>query len=227
MKKLKMILLAVLVAAGCNLAPAQSLSDILGKIGQAAGKGSSSGSSSGSGIGGTLGNLLEGVFSTSNLTVDDLKGTWTSTGPAVCFQGDDLLKKAGGIAAAATIESKLDPYFTQYGLTGAVLTVDENANFTLTVKKVKLKGTVTPSSTGEKGVFDFNFTALGKVKLGGVKTYVQKTSGSMDVMFDAKKLMSIISAVAKISNISTLQTLSSLLNSYDGLCVGFKMSATN
>ena len=227
MKKLKAILVALLVAmAGANMANAQSLSDILGKLGSMTGSQSSSsdstGSSSKSGLGGTLGNLLEGVFSSSNISVADLQGTWTSSGPAVSFQGDNFLEKAGGVAAAAAIESKLDPYFKQYGLDGAVLKVDNAGNFALTVKKVQLKGTIT--ETGEKGVFDFNFSAFGKIKMGSVKTYIQKTSNSMDVMFDATKMMTIISTVAKISNISTLNTLSSILNSYEGLCVGFKMS---
>lgn len=225
MKKIQTIIAAVFVVLlGANMANAQSLSDILGKLGNAtsSSQSSSSESSSGSGLGGTLGNLLEGVFSSSNISVADLAGTWKSSGPAVSFQGDNFLKKAGGVAAATAIESKLDPYFSQYGLNGAVLTVDNSGNFTLTVKKIKLQGTIT--ETGEKGIFNFNFKALGKVSMGSVKTYIQKTSNSMDVMFDATKMMTIMSTVAKVTNVKSLSALSSILNSYDGLCVGFKMS---
>ena len=225
MKRIKTIIAAVFVVLlGANMANAQSLSDILGKLGNAtsSSQSSSSESSSGSGLGGTLGNLLEGVFSSSNISVADLAGTWKSSGPAVSFQGDNFLKKAGGVAAATAIESKLDPYFSQYGLNGAVLTVDNSGNFTLTVKKIKLQGTIT--ETGEKGIFNFNFKALGKVSMGSVKTYIQKTSNSMDVMFDATKMMTIMTTVAKVTNVKSLSALSSILNSYDGLCVGFKMS---
>ncbi|MBD5386563.1 DUF4923 family protein [bacterium] len=225
MKRIQTIIAAVFVVLlGANMANAQSLSDILGKLGNAtsSSQSSSSDSSSGSGLGGTLGNLLEGVFSSSNISVADLAGTWKSSGPAVSFQGDNFLKKAGGVAAATAIESKLDPYFSQYGLNGAVLTVDNSGNFTLTVKKIKLQGTIT--ETGEKGIFNFNFKALGKVSMGSVKTYIQKTSNSMDVMFDATKMMTIMTTVAKVTNVKSLSALSSILNSYDGLCVGFKMS---
>lgn len=225
MKRIQTIIAAVFVVIlGANMANAQSLSDILGKLGNAtsSSQSSSSDSSSGSGLGGTLGNLLEGVFSSSNISVADLAGTWKSSGPAVSFQGDNFLKKAGGVAAATAIESKLDPYFSQYGLNGAVLTVDNSGNFTLTVKKIKLQGTIT--ETGEKGIFNFNFKALGKVSMGSVKTYIQKTSNSMDVMFDATKMMTIMTTVAKVTNVKSLSALSSILNSYDGLCVGFKMS---
>lgn len=205
------ILLAIIVCS--NMANAQSLQDLLGKLG-------------GGSTGSTIGNLVEGVFSKSDLTVADLNGNWLATGPAICFQGDNFLKKAGGAAAAAAIETKLDPYYKKYGLTGATLSIDASGNFQLNIKKLKLKGTVEIPKGAEKGVFTFKFQAFGKVNLGNVKTYVQKTSRTMDVMFDATKLMAIIQAVAKYSNMDMAKTLSSLLSSYDGLCVGFALDKT-
>lgn len=224
MKNLKFIIPALIMLFGSvNMANAQSIGDLLNKLGNAAsqtGKGSS-----GSESGNTITNLLEGLFSSSNLTVADLTGNWKSTGPAVCFQGDNFLKKAGGAAAAAAIESKMAPYYKQFGLTGAKLAIKDDGTFKLTVKGVTLSGTITEAKNSEKGIFNFNFTAMGSIKIGSVKTYVQKTSGSMDVMFDATKMISIISAVSKATNISTLKTLDSLLSQYDGLCLGFKLSA--
>lgn len=228
MKKIKTLLLvAILSLTGINYANAQSLSDILGKLGNLSGQNDSNESDnsdqqSNSGLGGILGGMLEGVFSSSNISVADLEGSWKSSGPAVSFQGDNFLKKAGGVAAAAAIESKLDPYFTQYGLKGAKLTVDKSGNFILTVKKIQLKGTIT--ETKDKGVFNFNFQAFGKIKIGTMKTYIQKSYNSMDVMFDATKMMQLMTTVGKITNLQTLNALTSILNSYDGLCVGFKMS---
>ncbi|MDE6338614.1 MAG: DUF4923 family protein [Muribaculaceae bacterium] len=213
MKLFKKLALVVAVIAVCsNMTNAQSLSDLLGKLG---GKGDAAS---------TIGNLVEGVLSKSDLQVSDLQGNWKSKGPAVSFKGDNFLKKAGGVAAASAIETKLQPYFDKFGLNGATLTVNNDGTFTLTIKKLKLSGTVELNEGGEKGSFIFNFKAAGKIKLGKITTYVQKTSGSMDVMFDATKLMKIIEAVAKYSNISIAKTLSSLLSSYDGMCVGFAMS---
>jgi len=180
-------------------------------------------SNSSSGLGGILGNLLEGVFSSSNLTLADLQGDWLSSGPAVCFQSDNFLKNAGGLAAAAAVETKLQPYYKQYGLTGATLTIDQNANFVLRVKGIPLRGVIT--ATNEKGVFEFNFMAFGSIRLGTMKTYVQKTSRSMDVMFDSTKMIDLFSKISKFTGSKSLQTISSLLSSYDGLCVGFKLSA--
>ena len=193
----------ILTIFGANQAKSGGLSDLLGGD-----------------LGGTIGNMIEGVFSSSNITVADMEGEWTSTGPAVCFQGDGFLQKAGGIAAASAIESKLAPYYQQYGLNNAKLTIDNSGNFTLSCKMIKLNGTITQQQSAQPGVFTFNFT-VGGMKLAGVTTYVQKTSTSMDVMFDATKLINLLSSIANYTGIQTVKTVTSLLDSYDGLCVGF------
>lgn len=207
MKIKKLIFLAAfLTIFGINSSKAQGLGDILG-----------------GGLGNTLGNIIEGVFSSSNITIADMEGEWTSTGPAVCFQGEGFLKKAGGIAAAAAVETKLAPYYEQYGLNNATLTVNADGTFTLACKMIKLNGTITQAAGAQPGVFEFNFTALG-IKLATVTTYVEKTSRTMDVMFDATKLKKLLTAVSQFSGIKVVQALSSILDSYDGLCVGFHFS---
>lgn len=177
------------------------------------------------GAGSTITNLVEGVFSRSDLKVEDLTGEWISDGPAVCFQSDNMLKKAGGVAAAAALESKLEPYYKQYGLNGATLSVDKAGNFTMKVKALSLKGTI-KEVANEKGVFTFSFNVMG-MNIGNMKTYVQKTSGSMDIMFDATKLKQLISAIANLTGNKMAQTLGTLLDSYEGLCVGFNMRLTS
>ena len=201
-----LFLAAFLTIFGINSSKAQGLGDILG-----------------GGLGNTLGNIIEGVFSSSNITIADMEGEWTSTGPAVCFQGEGFLKKAGGIAAAAAVETKLAPYYEQYGLNNATLTVNADGTFTLACKMIKLNGTITQAARAQPGVFEFNFTALG-IKLATVTTYVEKTSRTMDVMFDATKLKKLLTAVSQFSGIKVVQALSSILDSYDGLCVGFHFS---
>lgn len=227
-KLTKSIITAVILAFTGMPVCAQNLSDILGGLGEAlGGNGQSSQNQTGQNNNGgssTLGNILEGVFSSSNITVSDMAGVWTSNGPAVCFQSDNFLQKAGGIAAASMIESKLSPYYNQYGLNGAVMTINTDGTFLMKLKNITLKGNIT--QTTEKGVFQFTFTALGSVKLGSIKTYVQKSYNTLSVMFDASKLKNLISGIAKIVNIQIVKTLTSILDSYQGLCVGFRMERT-
>lgn len=172
---------------------------------------------------GNVTDIIEGVLSTSNLEVKDLAGVWTSTGSAVAFQSEDLLSQAGGVAMASTLESKINPYFTKYGIVGSVITIQTDGSFSMTLKKITLKGKIIK---GENNKFILSFEAFGKNNLGNVNLYIQKTSTSMDLMFDASKLKTILSSIASLSKKGLGNSLNSLLNSYNGICIGFKMSKT-
>lgn len=210
MKKILLSLSLMLGMMFTSNLRAQSLGDIFGGLG-------------GGDIGSLAGNLLDGIFTKTDLTLADLTGEYVSQGPAVTFKSDNFLQKAGGLAGAAAIESKLDPYYKQYGLDGMQLTIDTEANFTMTVKGMNLKGTITKNNDG---TFAFNFKVVG-INLGKFTAYIEKSGSNLDLMFDASKLVSIISAIAKFTGNSMATTLSSLLDSYDGACIGFKMVSTS
>lgn len=172
---------------------------------------------------GALGGLIEGVFTTSNLKISDIAGQWTSQGSAVSFKSENFLKKAGGTAVAGAVESQLDPYYKKYGLTGAVLEIDNDGNFSLTIKKISLKGTAVLKS---EGIFTFNFTAFGTIGLGSMDAYIEKTGSNLSVMFDADKIKKIISFAATISGNKLATAADKLLQEYDGICIGFEMKKT-
>ncbi len=172
---------------------------------------------------GNVTDIIEGVLSTSNLEVKDLAGVWTSTGSAVAFQSEDLLSQAGGVAMASTLESKINPYFTKYGIVGSVITIQTDGSFSMSLKKTTLKGKIVK---GENNKFILSFEAFGKNNLGNVNLYIQKTSTSMDLMFDASKLKTILSSIASLSKKGLGNGLNTFLNSYNGICIGFKMSKT-
>ncbi|MDE6008461.1 MAG: DUF4923 family protein [Muribaculaceae bacterium] len=213
--KIKTLLVAFLLVCGMS-AQAQSISDILRGLGGNSGSGNSTVS--------TVGNLLEGIFTRTDLTLADLVGEYQSAGPAVTFKSDNFLQKAGGVAGAAALETKLQPYYEQYGLTGMPLTIDGDGNFTLSVKGIKLSGVVTPGT--EKGTFIFNIMVAKALKLGKFTAYVQKSGKNLDLMFDATKLKQLISTVAKFTGSKLASGLGTLLDSYDGACIGFQMNYT-
>ena len=194
MKFLKTILLSALLMVPTVYGCAQNLGDILGSV-------------------------VEGVFTKSNLTLADLVGEYKSEGPAVTFKSDNLLQKAGGLAGAGAIESKLNPYYEQYGLNNMTLTIDEEANFTMKIKSISIKGTVTKN---DDGTFNFNFNVAG-FTLGSFTAYIEKSGSTMKLMFDATKLKNFISVVAKFTGNSMATALGSILDSYDGACIGFRM----
>lgn len=210
MKTIKLHLLSLLLSLTTIGMSAQSLGDILGKI--------TSGNT-----GDILENVIEGVFSSSNITVADLVGSYVSEGPAVTFKSENLLQKAGGIAGAAAIENKLAPYYEQYGLTGMTLEIDNNANFSMKIKGITLKGTITKNE-GD-GTFQFNVAVMG-MTVGKFTAYIEKSLSTIKVMFDGDKLLKLISTVAKFTGNSIASAMGSILDSYDGACIGFKMAKT-
>lgn len=212
MKNLKTFMVGVIVMASTFYGNAQGLGDILSGLG--GGK---------SNVGDILGNVIEGVFTKTNLTLSDIVGEYTAQGPAVTFKSESFLQKAGGIAGAATIESKLKPYYEQYGLNNMQLTIDQDANFTMKIKSLSLKGTVTKNES--EGAFDFNFNVMG-ISLGKFTAYIEKSGSNLNLMFDATKLKSLISAIAKFTGNSMASALATILDSYDGACIGWKMVST-
>ena len=127
-----------------------------------------------------------------------------------------------------TIEGKLASYYSKLGFTQMTLVVNEDNTFEMKIKKMTLKGTITEvTDKNSKANFVFSFKAAGKVSIGKLDTYVQKSAlGTMSIMFDVSKLISLVEKVSTLTNLSSAKTLSSALSSYDGMCAGFEMSKT-
>lgn len=211
MNNIKNLILAFSIILSSSMANAQGLSDILSNLG-----GGGDGESS------AIQSVIEGVFTKTDLTLEDIVGSYESVGPAISFKSDNLLQKAGGMAGAAAIEQKLAPYYKQYGLVGLTLQIAEDANFEMKVKGIKISGTIETGT--EKGTFVFNFKVAG-MKLGKFTAYIQKSGSDIDLMFDANKLKQLISAVANLTGNTLAKTCAQILDSYDGACIGFEMKA--
>lgn len=202
---MKKVILTVALAAGMfGTTQAQGLKDLL------------------SGLGGseTITNLIEGVFTKSDITVADMAGTWESTGSAVTFKSENFLQKAGGVAAASAVEAKIDPYFKKYGLTGSTIAIASDGTFEMKIKRLTLKGDITRN---EDGTFCFGFTTFGNFKLTTMEAYVEKGPDNLNIMFDATKMKNLLSTIASMTGNTMATTASKVLDSYDGLCAGFKM----
>ncbi len=216
MKKLILSLAIAVITA----MPAWSfdIKDALKGIGS---KDKDGGSSALENITGALGNLL----STDKLELSSLTGTWKYSAPAVNFKSDNLLKKAGGAAASKAITDKLSPAYRIAGLDKMTLTVNADNTFSMKVRGITLKGTITtPETDNSNANFVFNFNVAGKIKLGKMDTYITKSAtGALSIMFDVSKLISLMEKVSSATNIKSLKSASSLLSGYDGLCAGFEM----
>ena len=162
--------------------------------------------------------IIGGLLGKTDVSLDDLVGTWQYERPAVAFQSDNLLKRAGGMAAAQTIENKILPYYKMLGITALKLNVEKGGQFTFTVKNIPAKGQLEKDKDGN---FIFNFSALGKVNIGKIKSVISSSGSGIDITFDATKLMDLATKILSATGNSTLKTASSLLGIYEGKNVGF------
>lgn len=221
MKKIIISALALAIAASAS---AFDPKDLLGKLkGDTTSTTSSSSSddTNSGGILGAIGGLISNVTANNKFSVDDIVGTWNYTSPAVSFESDNALMKIGGAGAATAVEEKLSPYYNQLGFNKTVLTVEADHSFTMKLGLLSLKGTIEKDETDNGLVF--NFSAFCKISLGQVKAHATKSGSTLNLTFDATRLIEILTKISSTLNISTLKTVTSLLDNYDGIYMGFKL----
>ena len=221
MKKIIISALALAIAASAS---AFDPKDLLGKLkGDTTSTTSSSSSddTNSGGILGAIGGLISNVTANNKFSVDDIVGTWNYTSPAVSFESDNALMKIGGAGAATAVEEKLSPYYNQLGFNKTVLTVEADHSFTMKLGLLSLKGTIEKDETDNGLVF--NFSAFGKISLGQGKAHATKSGSTLNLTFDATRLIEILTKISSTLNISTLKTVTSLLDNYDGIYMGFKL----
>lgn len=163
---------------------------------------------------------IQNATASSKFEATDLIGTWNYTSPAVSFKGDNALANVGGAAAATTIENKLAPYYQKAGLQNSQLVVKNDLTFTWKLGVMTLTGNIEKNKDSN---LVFNFSAFGKVKIGKVDCNATKSGSTVNLTFDASKILSIAQKIASISSSSTFQTVNSLLSNYKDMYLGAKM----
>ncbi len=179
-----------------------------------------SANASASNAGGLMSMLGSVLGLNSSLKQADLLGTWTYASPECLFESENLLKKAGGEVAAAQVEKKLEEQFTKIGIKAGVskYTFAEDGSYQMTIGSRTISGTYT---FDEKAQTVTMSAALG---LFSSTALVEKSGNSLSLLYDADKLLSVVSSLGALSGNKTVSGLSSLLGSYDGMKIGFKMS---
>ena len=185
---------------------------------------STSGSSANS-TGGILGeilgaatNAISSVIGLNKLTKSKLVGTWKYEGPGCAFTSQNALAKAGGEIVATQIEEKLSAEYAKLGFkkSNTYITFNEDGTFSGKVDGKSLSGNWT---------FDENTQAL---KLSGLllslNGYATRNASGISILFESKKILTLLQTVAALSGNSTLSTIGDISKNYDGVRVGFDMA---
>ncbi|MBO4827398.1 MAG: DUF4923 family protein [Prevotella sp.] len=178
-------------------------------------------------LGGILGAITGGtgvvdaitsVIGLDKLTAEQLIGTWTYAGPGCAFTSENLLAKAGGEVAASQIEQKLLPTYQKLGFSSSNTFITFNTDRTFVAK-----------IDGQN--FSGNYTfdeAKCKLTLQGmilsINCYAKRELKGISILFEAKKLLTLIQTMSALSGNANLETIGELSKNYDGVRLGFDMS---
>ena len=167
---------------------------------------------------GSVVNAIASVIGLDKVSAANLIGSWSYRGPGCAFMSENLLAKAGGEVAAAQIEQKLLPYYQQVNISASntFITFNQDGTFSSKIAGTPFSGTFT---------FD---EASQQIKLKGlllsVNCYAKKEINGISILFEAKKLLTVLQTMAALSGNANLQTVGELSKQYEGVRVGFDMS---
>lgn len=148
----------------------------------------------------------------------NMVGTWHYTSSAIEFESENLLKKAGGAVAASAAETKMDEQLEKLGIKAGSMsfTFKADSTFTSTVGKRTLSGSY--SYNEAEGRVNLKY-----LKLLNMSAKMNCTTNNMELLFDADKILMLITFLGSKSNSTALKTVSSLAKGYDGMLLGFEL----
>lgn len=210
---MKKFILTIALAIGLSFSSSAQL-NLKDALGSLAGK--TSGSSK---LGDAIG-AISNIVGKSDIKPENLVGKWTYSKPAVTFQSDNLLQKAGGAAASQMIVNKITPYYNRIGVKGLTMEFTSTGEFTINRGAVNIKGTY---EAGDSGRYILNIKALGKIPTGKLNVFISGNANNIQVTCAADKLLAFATKVGSMTGNSTLKSLSSILNTYKGLNIGIEL----
>lgn len=201
---LKSIIIIAAICFAGNIASAQTLKDILGKVVNNS----------------TVSDIVEKVTGV-DLLKGDINGTWNYAGSAVKLESEDLLKSTTAGIAATQIEKKLDEFLVKTGLEAGTFsfTFKEDNTFYTTVKEKDFNGTYTLSEDGKT----INLKYGKSLSSTGITATAQINAETFELLFKADKFLELIQKLTDNTTNATLKTLGTLAGQYDGMKIGIEL----
>lgn len=167
-----------------------------------------------------LGSVLGQFYDSTTKTA--LVGKWTYDEPAIQFESENLLKKAGGVVASQGVADKISPYYDMLGF--------KPGSFSLELKEDNTC-IYTVGGRTFNGTYDFD----DKEKKITLKTplfplpaaYLSVAGDQMAVTFDSSKLLNVVQVAGLVSSQPTLSAVGKLADTYDGMKTGFTFKKVN
>lgn len=164
-----------------------------------------------------LGNAVRSVIGTDKPKKKDLIATWHYQQPGAAFTSENLLAKAGGEVAATQVKEKLASYYSTVGISSSntYIQFKDDNTFSGKIDGKSISGSYTYNEDDCKLEM--------KMLLFSATAYAKKTTVGMSILFESKKLLTLLQTMAALSGNSTLETMGDLSKNYDGVRIGFDM----
>lgn len=199
---------------------ASAVGVLAGLLGYAGGNNSNTTGSTTSKVGSIVGSILDNVIGSTTFKKADLCAyTWKYKSPGCAFTSENLLAKAGGEIAAKKVEEKLSTYYQKAGFSSSntYFKFNEDGTFNAKIDGKSWSGTYT---------FDEKTHAIdlkGRLLL-SLNGFATKNTSGISILFESKKLLTIIQTLTALSGNTTLGTIGEISKNYDGIRVGFDLS---
>ena len=163
-------------------------------------------------------NAIKSVIGLDKVTAQALIGNWQYKNPGCAFTSENLLYKAGGEVAAVQIEEKLLPYYQQVGISAnnTMISFNQDGTFSSKICGTPFNGRYTFDEASQKITL--------KGLLLSINCYTKREINGISILFEGKKLLSLLQTMAALSGNQNLETVSEISKKYDGVRVGFDMN---
>ncbi len=151
-------------------------------------------------------------------TATDLKGTWSYTGTAIQLKSDNTMQQIGGALATSTLEKKINEKLETLGIKPNELsfTFHTDSTFTSNLRGRKLEGTYQYNTKDQ--TIDFQYAGMLNLT-----AKVNQSTEYVSFLYDADKLLTLLTTLSEMTNNQTLKSIGSLAASYDGVMMGLKL----
>lgn len=172
----------------------------------------------------TIRDIAGSVVEQLDVLPKNIEGTWEYAGTAVKFTGDNILTTAASQIASGQIETRLDEYLQIVGIREGAFSYTFNADstFTTSFNKMDFPGRYTFSE--EANTIELDYGKNEKLRGITLKTQVSVSLTSMELLFNADKLLDFINKISSSAGNSKLSMLNALTSQYDGLKIGFELT---
>lgn len=179
-----------------------------------------------------LGGVVDNIVAAKKITAADLAGTWNYEGVSCKLESEDMLAEVGAKLVTAKVEEKFNEYLLKVGVKkgNAAVQFAEDGTFVADFSGKQIQGTYAVGEDGNSVVFSF---LMGKISLNSVVEY---TSTGMNISFEADRVLSVIKSVSSAASqyanaqqsqssaLTMISTLSSLLEGYNGMRLGMRLT---